>query len=406
MAVARLPDAVQGALLRGVGTYIRTADQKELPPKLKRLRGFRPGALGKHKEDVLGALDLEATRALVLQWLDDAKPPLSKADAGVLRTAAEAGAEWRGSFRADARAETDTAAADAATARLEELLQREKDRTAKAREGERAAKEALKEATTQATIANAGQSREIARLREELVKLEQEVKAHRSSLAKATDERAGERRRAERALERERRAREEAETVVKSLRRELRKREVELTELTQRRDDRSGQEERRIPAEKEPSSTPRTRTRLKAVPGLYDEDPKSLSSWLRTENVQLLVDGYNVSKSGAGFAHLSLEDQRKRVVQAVNRLARKNDLTPIVVFDGAETPPGTSRRGRGPSVVEYSAGEIADDHLIARLEGLPLEPVVFVTDDKELQGRAAALGATIATSAQLLALAR
>ncbi|MEA2509497.1 MAG: hypothetical protein QOG21_1579, partial [Actinomycetota bacterium] len=371
MAVPGLPDAVQGALLRGVGTYIRTADQKELPPNLKRLRGFRPGALGKHKDDVLGALDLEATRALVLQWLDDAKPPLSKADAGVLRTAVGAGAEWRESFEADAQPGTDISATDAAMARLEELLQREKERTAKAREGERAAKEALKEATTQAAITNSGQSREIARLRRELADLEQEMKALRSSLAKATDERAGERRRADRALERERRAREEAETALKGVRRELRKREAQLTELSQPGDDRSGEEKRRTPTEREPLSTPRTRTRLKALPGLYDEDPKSLSSWLRTENVQLLVDGYNVSKSGTGFAHLSLEDQRKRVVQAVNRLARKNDLTPIVVFDGAETPPGTSRRGRGPSIVEYSAGEIADDHLIARLEGLP-----------------------------------
>jgi rRNA-processing protein FCF1 len=57
--------------------------------------------------------------------------------------------------------------------------------------------------------------------------------------------------------------------------------------------------------------------------------------------------------------------------------------------------------------VEYSTGEIADDHLIARLEGLPVDnPVVFVTNDRELQRRAAALGATIATPSQLLALAR
>jgi rRNA-processing protein FCF1 len=57
-------------------------------------------------------------------------------------------------------------------------------------------------------------------------------------------------------------------------------------------------------------------------------------------------------------------------------------------------------------VVEYSAGETADDHLIARLERLPPQPVIVVTNDKELQQRASALRATVASSDQLLALAR
>jgi predicted RNA-binding protein with PIN domain len=407
LAVTQLSDAAVASLIRGVGSYLRTADQKELPANLRRLRSFRPGALGKHKDDLLGALDLEATRALILQWLDDGKPPLSKADAAVLRSAVEAGNGWRESFAVDMQSEPATAATDAAVARLEDLIEREKERTARAREGERAAKEALKAATAEAAATNSAQAREIAQLRRELGDLQEEVKAHRSTAAKASEERAGERRRAERALERERREREEAESALKTARRDLRKREAEVANLTRRTETPPSQEKAEAPDEKDqPSSSSRTRTPLKAPLGLLDDDPKSLASWLRTEDVQLLVDGYNVSKSGAGFANLSLADQRKRVVQAVNRLARKNDLAPIVVFDGAETPPGTSRRGRGPAVVEYSTGEIADDHLIARLETLPPKPVVFVTDDKELQRRAAALGATIASSAQLLALVR
>jgi predicted RNA-binding protein with PIN domain len=401
-----LPAATVTSLLRGVGAYIRTADQKQLPANLRRLRSFRPGTLGRHKDDLLGALDLEATRALILQWLDDGKPPLSKADAGLLRAAAEAGAGWRDSFEADVQSAPDTAATDAAVTRLQELLGREQAKTARAREAERAAKETLKEALAEATVTNSAQAREIARLRRELDELKEEVKAHRLTAAKASEERTGERRRAERALERARKDRDEAEGALKTARRELRKRESEIAELTRPAQSPSdGQQTATQGEQQRPSALPR-RTRLKAPLGLLDDDPKSLASWLKTEDVQLLVDGYNVSKSGAGFANLSLADQRKRVVQAVNRLARKNDLTPIVVFDGAETPPGISRRGRGPALVEYSTGEIADDHLIARLEMLPAKPVVVVTDDKELQRRAAALGATIASSAQLLALAR
>ena len=140
--------------------------------------------------------------------------------------------------------------------------------------------------------------------------------------------------------------------------------------------------------------------------GLFEEDPKTLSKWLGAEGVQVLVDGYNVSKSVTGFGHLSLEDQRKRVVHAVNRLARKHGLRPVIVFDGSETIPGTFKRLHGPAAVEYSAGETADDHLIARLERLPQDPVILVTNDRELRQRAAALGATVASSDQLLALAR
>jgi len=43
---------------------------------------------------------------------------------------------------------------------------------------------------------------------------------------------------------------------------------------------------------------------------------------------------------------------------------------------------------------------------VGLLDELPPSPVVVVTSDQELQGRASALGATIATSGQLLELIR
>jgi predicted RNA-binding protein with PIN domain len=77
-----------------------------------------------------------------------------------------------------------------------------------------------------------------------------------------------------------------------------------------------------------------------------------------------------------------------------------------VVFDGSDIAPGTSRLGKKRVRVEYSRpGEIADDHLVAKLASLPPHPVVLVTGDKELQERAGAEGATIAVAAQLLELA-
>jgi predicted RNA-binding protein with PIN domain len=326
----------------------------------------------------------------------------------VLRAAAGAGDAWRDSFP-PARQEPDRAPSDGALDKLQDQLEREKARTGKAREAERAARDALNRATREAGLEAAAQAREIAGLRQKLAAAREERDANRETVAKVTDERARERRRAERDLDKERQARQEAERALKDARRDLRDLEAKLAAVTptQGKTPEGRGEARAGEAMTDQTSGARRRKRLEAPLGLLDDDPKALARWLRTERVCLLVDGYNVSKSGAGFAHLSLEDQRKRVIDVVSRLARKNDLKPIVVFDGAETPPRLSRRPPGPVLVEYSTGEIADDHLVGRLEDIPVDnPVVFVTDDRELQRRAAALGATIATSSQLLALAR
>ena len=78
----------------------------------------------------------------------------------------------------------------------------------------------------------------------------------------------------------------------------------------------------------------------------------------------------------------------------------------MIVFDGSEVAPGAARRMRGGVVVEYSKpSESADDHIVALLEATE-GAAILTTNDRDLQDRAAALGATIATSNQLLALIR
>ena len=123
--------------------------------------------------------------------------------------------------------------------------------------------------------------------------------------------------------------------------------------------------------------------------------------------VRVLVDGYNVTKAPGGFADVDLEVQRQLLIDALERFGRRRRVAFSVVFDGSETPPGTSRRSRGVVDVRYSsARQSADDHLVELLEVLPADPVVVVTDDRELRGRVAALGATPARSRQLLQLIR
>jgi predicted RNA-binding protein with PIN domain len=95
------------------------------------------------------------------------------------------------------------------------------------------------------------------------------------------------------------------------------------------------------------------------------------------------------------------------LIDEVRKLAVKRKVRTTIVFDGSSVPPGRSRRLRGSVAVEYSRpDESADDHLIALLSQSPSEPAILVTNDRDLQARAAERGATIATSDQLLALIR
>jgi predicted RNA-binding protein with PIN domain len=142
-------------------------------------------------------------------------------------------------------------------------------------------------------------------------------------------------------------------------------------------------------------------------PGRLADDPLTLDAWLDAPGVHLLVDGYNVTKAPQGFPDLGLPSQRERLIEHLEKLTLRKSVPTTVVFDGSEVGPGKSRLARTRVRVEYSrAGEIADDHLMAKLASLPPDPVVLVTSDRELQERAGAEGATIASSAQLLDLAR
>ena len=155
------------------------------------------------------------------------------------------------------------------------------------------------------------------------------------------------------------------------------------------------------------SSAPRARSPLAVPKGRLEDAPETLESWLGDRRVHLVIDGYNVAKAEGGFGDLPLEKQRDRLVQEANKLAHRVGGRTIVVFDGSKVPAGIARRSRGRAEVEFSrATEIADDHIIARLSELSPDPAILVTNDKELQQRGRKLGATIATSNQLLALIR
>lgn len=354
--------------------------------------------------EVIAALDDKPLRDLVVEWLDD-KPTLSKKEAEILRLVSARPEGWEQEVE---RLTPKTAPKKDGVEELDALRERvarEREKAAQAREDARKAKDESRLALQEEKRRTAELDRDLAALARELEEAKARVRDAEARSAK--DAEAGHRavRRHRRDADRARRERDEAKEQLRAIRKEvtalrrtirdLERRVAAPTRATTRKE--SGHSD----------AKPKKRRALRPPPGLFEEAPESLVSWLQAPSVHVLIDGYNVTKAEDGFGDLHLPAQRERLIEEVARLGLKYDVVPAIVFDGSDVPPGSRRRTRLPVKVEYSSSdEIADDHLIARLRDLPPDPVIVVTNDRELQDRARAEGATVATSNQLLALVR
>jgi predicted RNA-binding protein with PIN domain len=124
----------------------------------------------------------------------------------------------------------------------------------------------------------------------------------------------------------------------------------------------------------------------RTLPGraLADSDPALLDQLLMLPQVHLIVDGYNVTKTGYG--DLPLSDQRARLVSGVGVLHAQTKAEMTVVFDGAELDaPVAVQAPRGVRVLFSAPGQTADD-LIGQL--VRAEPagraVVVISSDQEV----------------------
>lgn len=117
----------------------------------------------------------------------------------------------------------------------------------------------------------------------------------------------------------------------------------------------------------------------------------------------VLVDGYNVTKQHRD--HLPLEHQRLWLVRLLEGLVARTGVRCRVVFDGdpLASPPAMSSRAVG---VTFTKGGTADDELVAMVSALaPDEPVVVVTNDRELATRLGDLGVDIIGTREFVAAA-
>jgi hypothetical protein len=141
-----------------------------------------------------------------------------------------------------------------------------------------------------------------------------------------------------------------------------------------------------------------------AVPGRLRHDEVAVAEHLCRAGVPVLVDGYNVAM--ATWPDGTLAEQRRRLVEASENLARRFGTDVTIVFDGADVV-GASADGRRLVRVMYSAAEeTADDVLRAEVRRIPVTVgVVVVTDDAEIVGDVRAMGANVVASRVFAALA-
>ena len=391
-----LPPDVRAQLVESLGAYVAGADTLDLPKRLRRLKGFRPKAMARHGEELLALLEDETQRKLITQALDDDELRVPKRNERPLRVALARAENWEAQLAALSGG---PASSGAETGRnLEEELDRERRKTKEAREEARRAKAtARSQAEENARIAEELE-RTLAATRADLQRTRAELEAAAIETRRAAAAMERRRRRADREVDKAKASAEGARAEAKSLRKQVTRLERELA-------DASVAGKSPPPKLVERSREPDVRRPLEVPKGLLAESPETLEIWLKEPEVSLLIDGYNVSKTEGGYEDVSLEHQRNRLVDDVDRLTRLRGVPSTIVFDGAPIGPAAVRRRRRTVVVAYSRPpEIADDHLIALLEERPKHPVIVVTNDRELQDRAVALGATIARAEQLLAI--
>ncbi len=113
------------------------------------------------------------------------------------------------------------------------------------------------------------------------------------------------------------------------------------------------------------------------------DDPARLDQLLALPRAHLVVDGYNVTKRG--FADMSLEQQRKRLITGLGGIAAQTGDEVTVVFDGAERVHGLPPAPRNVRVLFSRKGDTADELIRQLVRAEPAgRPIVVVSSDREV----------------------
>jgi len=415
----RLPDAVRARLAEVAATAVGGLPVADLPVQLRRLARFTPAKRAK-----LGAAALTAElaaslafRAAVVAWWHEHRPgeltaaaddPLTAAASSVLLGDAGAPGAVAEAARRGAAAEL-RAERDAALSRVDKLtveLERLRGELGEARERARSAGE-HREAEYQQLRRRV--SEQGARLRAAVDAraaaegaADEPLRVAEAALVAARAERDREHARAESERYRADRAAAEVAASRRATREARQADEVRLALLVdtlggavaglRRELDLGGGGPR--PADLVAGAqSARTGTTLDGL--------AALDALLVVPTVHLVVDGYNVSKTG--YPDLPLADQRARLVGQLAALAARTGVEITVVFDGAGVVTAPVRGSRGVRVLFSDLGVQADDVIRALVAAEPEgRPVAVATSDRAVVESVRRRGAYAVSSAVLL----
>jgi hypothetical protein len=147
------------------------------------------------------------------------------------------------------------------------------------------------------------------------------------------------------------------------------------------------------------------RRRVVEVPRPEAKDPRRAAEFLlRVAGIVVVVDAYNVAK--LAWPGALLEDQRARLLDAVDGLARRFGTEFVVVIDGADIVGAHADRRRLARVRYSSAGVTADDVIREEIAALdPRRAAAVVSNDGEVRRDVIAAGANVISSETIVAIA-
>lgn len=142
---------------------------------------------------------------------------------------------------------------------------------------------------------------------------------------------------------------------------------------------------------------------VRAHSGTTDDVPDvaALDRLLALPAVHLIIDGYNVTKTG--YPDLPLAEQRDRLAHQSAVLAARSGVEVTVVFDGANVVAVPNAGPRGVRVLFSEQGVQADDVIRGLVESEPRgRQLVVATSDREVVDSVRKRGAYAVASAVLL----
>lgn len=135
-----------------------------------------------------------------------------------------------------------------------------------------------------------------------------------------------------------------------------------------------------------------------AIPGTVARDARRATEYVfSVPGILALIDGYNVAK--LMWPDLPLADQRGKLLDAVDAVARRLGTELAVVFDGADVVGSHADRRRLARVRYSPTGVTADDVIRLEVAQLPpTRPVIVVTNDAAIRKDVSAAGANVVSS--------